>query len=318
MSSKRIAFMATGDIAIPSFLALINDPRFNTVALITQPDKPVGRKQILTPPKVKTIAEESNIPVLQPPRVKAPEELQLIRDLNPDVIVVMAYGQILPKALLEIPKVAIINLHASLLPKHRGASCIQAAIEQGDTHSGMTVMHVTEGLDEGDIILNNPFSLPSDITGGQLHDRLAEDGPECLLLALEQLFNGTATRTPQDDALANYAPKLLRSHGELDWSQSADQLERQIRAYHPWPGTSTTYTDSKGRTKRLKIFPPATHISGTQSTPGKILKTDGGLTIGCGENGLHITELQPEGKRRMTAEEFLKSGQLKKGDTLGS
>ncbi|MGJ8673325.1 methionyl-tRNA formyltransferase [Rubritalea sp.] len=318
MSSKRIVYMATGDIAIPAFEALIADSTYETVALITQPDKPVGRKQVLTPPRIKTVAEQANIPVLQPIRVKAEEELQILRDLNPDIIVVMAYGQILPKALLEIPKVAIINLHASLLPKHRGASCIQAAIDQGDADSGMTVMHVTEGLDEGDVILSKPFKLTPDVTGGVLHDLLMDDGAQCLLKALGMLCDGTATRTPQDDALSNYAPKLMRNDGEIDWNQPAEIIERRIRAYDPWPGTFTTFTDTKGNQKRLKVFPQCEVLQDVSAEAGTVVSTENGLTVACLKGGLHITELQPDGKRRMPAKDFLVGGQIAVGANLGA
>ncbi|MFT5882054.1 MAG: methionyl-tRNA formyltransferase [Crocinitomicaceae bacterium] len=317
MSSKRIVYMATGDIAIPAFKALISEKAYETVALITQPDKPVGRKQVLTPPQIKTVAEEASIPVLQPTRVKKEEELQLLRDLAPDIIIVMAYGQILPKALLEIPKVAIINLHASLLPKHRGASCIQAAIDQGDAESGMTVMHVTEGLDEGDIILKKPFKLDSDITGGALHEILANDGPPALLEALDLLFSDNASRETQDDALSNYVPKLMRNDGEIDWNQPAEIIERRIRAYDPWPGTSSSFKDAKGRAKRLKIFPQTQVVSGLSGSPGEVLSIDDGLTVACSVGGLRIAELQPDGKRRMAAGDFLKSGQITIGCILG-
>lgn len=317
MSSKRIVYMATGDIAIPAFEALIADSSYETVALITQPDKPVGRKQVMTPPRIKTVAEQAQIPVLQPARVKREEELQLLRDLEPDVIVVMAYGQILPKALLEIPQIAIINLHASLLPKHRGASCIQAAIDQGDAESGMTVMHVTEGLDEGDVILQRPFKLDKSVTGGELHDQLMADGPECLLQALELLFEGTAPRVPQDDALSNYAPKLMRNDGEIDWNQPADIVERRIRAYDPWPGTSTSFIDSKGKPKRLKVFPPCEILPEVTAKPGTVVQTDDGLVVACGSGALRIVELQPDGKRRMEAKDFLVGGQIAVGAELG-
>lgn len=317
MSSKRIVYMATGDIAIPAFKALISDSSYDTVALITQPDKPVGRKQVLTPPTIKTLAQDADIQVLQPVRVKKEEELQLLRDLQPDIIIVMAYGQILPKSLLEIPTIAIINLHASLLPKHRGASCIQAAIDQGDLESGMTVMHVTEGLDEGDVILKRPFTLPTNITGGELHDILANDGPDALLDALELLFSGSATRAPQDDSLSNYVPKLMRQDGVIDWSQPAGDIERRIRAYDPWPGTSTTYKDAKGNSKRLKIFPQTEILGVSTGALGEVISIENGLSVACADGALRITELQPDGKRRMLATDFLKGGQITVGDILG-
>jgi len=200
--------MGTGDIAIPSFKAIL-ESSYEVVALVTQPDKPVGRKMVMTSPAIKLLAEEANIPVLQPESVRKEDDLVNIARLDIDVIVVMAYGQILPKALIEIPKVAIINLHASLLPKYRGASCIQGAINAGDTKSGMTVMHVVPKLDAGDVILRHELPIGKLMTGGELHDELANIGPAALLEALENLFNGSAAREVQNDQLASYVPKLM-------------------------------------------------------------------------------------------------------------
>lgn len=297
----RIVFMATGDIALPAFQQLLGDPRWQVVGLVTQPDKPVGRHQELTAPRIKTEALAANIPLIQPLRVKRRDPMAWIAALQPDVIVVMAYGQLLPPALLEMPRLACINLHASLLPRHRGASCIPAAILAGDPDSGITVMHVSPGMDEGDVILRMPIALANDETGGSLHERIAQLAPAALLESLTLLDAATASREPQDPAAATHAPKLDRGVGELDWSQPAERLERQIRALDPWPGTFTTAPDARNRLRRLKIF-PATQVANGSGTPGTILTiTPDTLEIACGTGSLILTEMQPDGGRRIPA-----------------
>lgn len=304
--------MGTGDIAIPSFQALLGSG-YETVALVTQPDKPAGRKMLLTPPRIKELALENGVEVLQPERVRSADELDLLRALAPDLIVVMAYGQILPKALLEMPSVACINLHASLLPKYRGASCIQSAIDEGDSETGITVMHVSPKLDEGDIILSKTVPITASTTGGVLHDELAEIAPVAMMEAIELLFTGAAPRQAQDDSLASYSPKLLRDHGLIDWTIPAEQLERRIRAYDPWPGTYTSFEDSKGRSKRIKIFPKLELRAELSGQPGEVLAASGEFIVACGQGALKITELQVEGSRRMTAEDFLKASPVSVG-----
>lgn len=317
MSALRIVFMGTGDIAIPTFSCLLEK---GLVALITQPDKPVGRKQVLTPPRIKEIAISHGVPVIQPEKARDPEFLSTMDELNPDVIVVMAYGQILTQRLLDIPRLAFINLHASLLPRYRGAACIQAAIDAGDSHTGITVMHVVKALDAGDIILQKKVAIGSQETGGELHDRLTKLGPGVLLQALEQLADGSAARIPQNEDEMTYVPKLMREDGKIDWSMPAEHIERRIRAYDPWPGTSTVMTESKGRhqgrKKRLKIF-PHTSVTSAVGEPGEILNTDGNLLVACGEGALEINELQPDGSRRMSVQDFLLSKPVSVGDYLG-
>jgi methionyl-tRNA formyltransferase len=229
-SSPRLVFLGTGDIAVPSFSVLLDR---NLVGLVTQPDKPVGRKQVITAPPIKTLALEHGVRVFQPKKVSDSGFLAELKSLEPDIIIVMAYGQILSQAFLDIPRVACINLHASLLPKYRGAACIQAAIDAGDSHTGITVMHVVKALDAGDVILQREILIGRDETGGSLHDRLAELAPGAMLEVIDRLMDGTAMRTPQDPAQVSYIPKLMRSDGEIDWSMSAQALERRIRAYDP-------------------------------------------------------------------------------------
>lgn len=301
-------FLGTGEIAIPSFRALL-DSEHEVLALVTQPDKPVGRRSEPQPPAIKVIAQEAGIPVMQPEKVRSRESLAALAELKAEVMVVMAYGQILPQKLIEMPSRAIINLHASLLPKYRGASCIQGALQNGDPETGWTVMHVVKALDAGDVILKDRMVIEEQETAQSLHDRLAEAAPNSLLRALELFVSGEDTRTPQEDRLMTYAPKLEREDGRLDWAVSAEELERTVRAYHTWPGTFTTFLDPKGKSKRLKIFPPVVFDSAS-GTPGSVLPFSAeeerdGLRIACGNGSLVLSEVQAEGSRRMTASDFL-------------
>ena len=240
--------------------------------------------------------------VLQPARIKDRQAIEEIRALKPDVIVVMAYGQILPRGVLEIPKIACLNLHASLLPRWRGAAPIQAAIAAGDRNTGITVMYMDEGLDTGDILLERTISiLPSD-TGGALHDRLAGVAPETLLESLDLLAKGKAPRTPQDNSLATFAPKLKREDGNIDWSDPADAIERKIRAFNPWPG-AFMIIEANGM-RNLKIF--SATVVALRGTPGEILHSEREFVVAAGKGALSLGEVQLEGKRRMTATEFLR------------
>jgi methionyl-tRNA formyltransferase len=306
----RIVFLGTGEIAVPTFRWLVaHGPR--PLLLVTQPDRPVGRHRVLTPPPLKPIAQAAAIPVAQPERIREPDACDEINALDPDLIVVMAYGQILPRRLLEIPRLACINLHASLLPRHRGAACIQATIDAGDTEGGMTVMHVAPKLDSGDLILARAVTLAPDETGGSLHDRLAELAPAALTEALALLEGGRLPRVPQDDQSATYVGKLERDDGILDWSWPASRLERRIRAYHPWPGTHTAW-----ESKRLKVFPGCAVVEATGNPlpPGTLAAADAsGLTVSCGEGLLRLADVQPDGTRRMSAAEFVRGHRVSPG-----
>lgn len=297
----RLIFIATGDIALPSFHHLLkHGPR--PLALVTQPDKPVGRHQTLTPPAIKTEALAAGIPVYQP--VKIGDATEELAALDPEVIVVMAYGQILRKNILTLASRAIINLHASLLPKYRGAACIQAAIDAGDAESGVTTLHVVRELDAGDMILAKSIPITPEETGGTLHDRLADLAAGVLAETLTKLADGTAPRIPQDPALVSYIPKLERDDGRLDWTMPAAAIERRIRAYDPWPGTFTTAFEG-GNTKRLKIHPP-TRVVDAELPPGNVSCEGGKLIIGCGEGALELTNVQAEGGKRMSAGDYLR------------
>lgn len=294
----RIVFIGTGEIGVPALRALLKSEH-EVVGVVTQPDKPVGRAQSIEPPPIKKALTTIQMPLLQPARIKDRQATEQIRALKPDVIVVMAYGQILPRGVLEIPKMACLNLHASLLPRWRGAAPVQAAIAAGDHNTGISVMHMDEGLDTGDVLLQRTIDiLPSD-TGGTLHDRLARLAPEALLESLGLLAKERAPRTPQDKRFATYAPKLRREEGKIDWSASAEAIERRIRAFNPWPGAFIKFDG-----RNLKIF-SAIVVAGDGS-PGEILRSAKELVIAAGEGALSLGEVQLEGKRRMTAAEFLR------------
>jgi methionyl-tRNA formyltransferase len=298
----RIVFIGAGEIGVPTLQSLLRSSEHKLTGVVTQPDKPVGRAQRIEPTPIKRALARGKVPILQPARIKDRQAIEEIRALEPDAIVVIAYGQILPREVLEIPRVACLNLHASLLPRWRGAAPIQAAIAASDSETGITVMYMAEGLDTGDILLQREIGiLPTD-TGGALHDRLAHNAPEALLEALQMLAKGNAPRIPQDNALASYAPKLTRDDGKIDWAESAEIIERKIRAFNPWPGAFTEIASLGPR--KLKVFSAATvDLSGK---PGELLRSEKELVIAAGKNALSLGEVQPEGKRRMSASEFLR------------
>jgi methionyl-tRNA formyltransferase len=310
----RIVFIGTGEIGVPTLQALLKSEH-DVVGVVTQPDKPVGRTQSVESPPIKrgltrsgglpaaagksTAGKPSLLEVLQPPRIKDLHVIEEIRALTPDVIVVMAYGQILPRAMLEIPKIACLNLHASLLPSWRGAGPIQAAIAAGDQETGITVMYMDEGLDTGDILLQRKFDILATDTGASLHERLAQIAPEALLESLRLLTGKNAPRIPQDNAHATYAPKLKREDGRIDWSEPAEVIERKIRAFNPWPGAFM-----KLGGQNLKVF--SASLVNRSGKPGEILRSEEALVIGAGNDALALGEVQLEGKKRMSTAEFLR------------
>lgn len=315
----RIVFMGTGEIAIPSFRWLLeNDLHHEVVGVFTQPDKKTGRKQILTAPEVKVIAGEAGIPVYQPVSFRKDREaLEALQSLAPDVAVVMAYGQILPPTVIEAPSLACVNLHASLLPRHRGASPIQAAIRDGDKETGITLMHIVSKLDAGDMILQESIPISDTDTGGTLHDRLAELGPSVLRRGLPLLASGTAKASPQDESLVTYSGKLEREDGQIDWNRPAEELERLIRAYDPWPGTSTGIPH-QGEMKKVKVFPPCEVGESASAVPGTILEIDGGIRVACASGSLVLKgELQWEGRKRLPVSEFLRGVEIAEGMSFG-
>ncbi|MDF2378373.1 MAG: methionyl-tRNA formyltransferase [Verrucomicrobiales bacterium] len=316
----RLVFMGTGEIALPSLRWLIHARDrcdHEIVGVYTQPDKPIGRKQILTPPEVKVIAGAAGIPVFQPETLRKNEEACAeFAGLKPDLAVVMAYGQILPRSIIEAPRIACVNLHASLLPRHRGASPIQAAIRDGDRETGITLMHVIPKLDAGDMILKETIPIESTDTGGILHDKLAELGPALLQRGLPLLRSESFESEPQNEEAVTYSGKLERNDGHLDWNQGAELLERLIRAYDPWPGTFAMLKIGEGL-KKLKIFPQTSTAPDSGEKPGTVVSTNGGFRISCGSGSLILNgDMQLEGKKRLPVRDWMRGTQIPVGTIL--
>jgi methionyl-tRNA formyltransferase len=302
----RVVFVGTGAIGVPALRALLKSGH-EVVAVVTQPDKPVGRNQRVEAPPIKQALSGLAIPVLQPARIKQETSVEQIRGFDPDVLVVMAYGQILPGSLLAVPKRVCINLHASLLPKWRGAAPIQAAIAAGDKQTGLTVMYVDEGLDTGDILLQDPIEISTGDTGGTIHDRLAQIAPDGMLRALDWIKLGKAPRIPQDSSQATYAPKLDRESGRIKWTEPAEIIERKIRAFDPWPGSFTELSSESGGRRKLKVF--SATITTDAGKSGEILRRDKELVIAGRTQALSLTEVQLEGRKRMSAADFIRGNQ---------
>jgi methionyl-tRNA formyltransferase len=316
-NKPRVVFMGSGEIGLPTLRWLAHSSMAILVGVVTQPDKPAGRSQVLSPPPPKKLAAKLGLTVLQPAKLRMAEELDRIADLSPDLIVVMAYGQILPKRLLEMPALACLNLHASILPRHRGAAPIQASILAGDRSTGLTVMYMAEGLDTGDILLTRSIVIRRRETGGSLHDRLATLGPEALASALELILSRKAPRIPQDESKASYAAKLERESGRIDWSQDCWHLDRLVRAMNPWPGAFTLIRTSEDSVKKLKVHRalPVHRVSGQAGVVRRI--GNRGVLVACGRGAILLLEVQLEGKRRMSALEFVRGFALPVGTTLG-
>ncbi len=320
MKPLRIVFAGSGDIGVPTLEWLVRSGHL-VAGVVTQPDKPVGRHQELQLSAVKQIALRESLPVQQPLKMRDPAAVEALRALEPDVLVVMAYGQILPRSVLDLPKVACLNLHASLLPRHRGAAPIQAAIEAGDAESGVTVMYMAEGLDTGDILLEKRLGLGRRETGGQLHDRLGLIAPEALAEALELLSSGNAPRVPQEPELVTYARKLSREDGLIEWS-SPSAVDRRVRAMNPWPGAYTTLPGGTkpGQGRKLKVFSVIqSRTSSGSALPGTVLRAEPrGLLVAAGAKSVWLTEVQVEGKRRLRVAEFLRGTPVVPGIVLGA
>lgn len=304
----RIVFMGTPDFAVPSLQALI-DAGHDVCAVYTQPDKPQGRKQILTAPPVKTLALEHDIPVFQPNTLKNEDEQARLRELAPEVIIVVAYGKLLPKAVLDIPPHGCINVHGSLLPRWRGAAPIQWAVIAGDEMAGVTTMQMAEGLDTGDMLLTYETKVGEKETAGELFDRLAQSGAELLTQTLVKLDE--ITPRPQDDAQSCYAHMLDKQMAVIDWSRSAHEIDCLIRGLNPWPIALTTLSG-----ERLKVF--AAEKAAGNGEPGTVLEADPkkGLTVACGEGALKLTEIQLVGGKRMKATDFLRGHVIEVGTKL--
>lgn len=310
----KIIFLGTGEIGLPSLKAIYDSSDHHIISVFTQPDKPFGRKGELKPSEIKKFAKSKNIPIYQPYKIREQEAIDQLSIENPDVLVVVAYGQILPKAVLRIPKIACINLHASLLPLYRGASPIQAAILNGDEQTGLTSMYIAEGLDDGDLLKSKELIIDQDETGGSLHDRLADLGPELLIESLNLLSTGQAPREEQDHDQATHVSKLSRSDGEIDWSKSAESIERKIRAFDPWPGTFTYFPDGT----LVKIFPPISIEKNRDGEPGVIISTQSDhVAVSCGVGALSFSSIQPAGRKKMSLSSYMAGKNIEPGAFLG-
>lgn len=294
--------MGTPDFAVSSLDALIK-AGFNVIGVVTQPDRPVGRKQVLTPPPVKEAALRHGLQVLQPEKIKTEEALVEVLSLSPDLIVTAAYGQILPKKLLEAPKFGCINVHASLLPKYRGGAPIHKCIVEGEKESGVTIMYMVEALDAGDMLSKVVVPIEERDTVGTLHDKLAAAGSALLIETIPALLAGELTAEVQDHDAATIAPNIKRTDEQIDWARSAEQIYNQVRGLNPWPVAFTKY---QGKVWKIWWVEKVVDAA-VDRQPGTILARDeDGLIIACGSGAVKITELQPEGKKRMSALDFLR------------
>ena len=314
MSSLRIIFMGTPELAGVSLQALLRVPEFQIVAVVTQPDQPKGRGLKLQPSPVKEIALRENLPVLQPARARDEQFLQQLRELQPDLIAVAAYGQILPTSILELPRFGCLNVHTSLLPKYRGASPIQRAVLNGDPESGVTIMKMDAGMDTGDILTQEKTPILPEDNSQTLHDRLAQIGAALLARTIPEYVAGKIQPRPQPVEGVSRAAKIKKSDGQIDWSRPARSVWNQVRGMTPWPGA---FTFLPGQPPGLlKIW--QTEIAPQSGTPGEILLADKtGIVVGCGQESLRVLAVQREGGRRMTAQEFLAGHPLNTGQRLG-
>lgn len=303
----RIVFMGTPDFAVPCLQRLLEDGH-EVPAVFTQPDKPVGRHAVLTPPPVKQLALSHGIPVYQPTKMRDGTAAALLRELAPDCLVVVAYGRILPQEILDVPPRGCVNIHGSLLPRYRGAAPIQWSVIRGETVTGVTSMFMDAGMDTGDIIDTLTTPIGENETAGELFERLAPLGARLLSTTLAAIADGTVTRHPQNDAEATMAPMLEKAMGRLDLTRPAQELHNQVRGMNPWPGAFCT---AGGKT--LKIH--ETRVAAGSGAPGTLLCADP-VTVACGEGALQLVTVQPEGKPRMAAEAWLRGARLPQGARL--
>jgi len=306
----RVVFMGTPEFAIPTLEGLI-ESGVRIVGVFTQPDRPKGRGRKLEASPVKQLAQEHDLPVFQPQKLRDKDAVRQVRELKPELIVVVAYGQILPEEVLDIPRYGCINVHASLLPRHRGASPINKALMEGDPMTGVTTMCMDVGLDTGDMLVKKSLSIFPNENAGELHGRLAHLGRDAMEETLARLCAGTLSPQKQDDSRSSYAPMLKKEDGLIDWSRPAASIHNQVRGLYPWPGAFTCLDGEV-----LKIAD--TRIVDTDGTPGEIIKTeDSGVVIACGDGALQVRKLQLPGKKMLPAADFLRGVKLQRGQKLG-
>lgn len=301
----RIIFMGTPEFSLPGLRALIAEKDFEIVGVFTQADKPVGREQAITPPPVKILALENNLPIFQPEKIK--ESLETIKKLSPDLIVVIAYGKIIPQSILDVPTYGCLNVHASLLPKYRGAACLNAPILNGDSETGVTIMKMEAGLDTGPILRQATIKLKGKEKLADIHDALATLGAEILIPTLKDFIAGKIKPQIQDDSQASYVKTLKKEDGKIDWQKSAIEIERMVRAFNPWPGT---YGLDQGKIVKI-ISVDSNILLSNNHEIGEIFLDNGRLAIQCGQDALVILKLQTAGKKIMTSEEFWRGNKIK-------
>jgi methionyl-tRNA formyltransferase len=299
-------FISTPDFGVPALQSLIKDNDFAITAVISQPDKKIGRKQILTAPPIKTEALKNNIPVYQPNKIRD-LDLQILKDI--DLIIVIAYAQIIPPSILELPKFGCINIHASLLPKYRGAACIQAAILNGDTETGLSIIKMDKGLDTGPIIYQEKININKDDTTGIVFTKLATMSGQILPTIIKKYISEELKPKAQDNDRATYVGMLKKSNGKIDWHKTANEIERFIRAMHPWPGANST-VNYQLQITNLKIISTEHSVLGiNHHKPGTLFVDNNKLCVQCGKDALVIKQLQLEGKKDLTDKEFLNGHQ---------
>jgi methionyl-tRNA formyltransferase len=309
----RIIFFGTAELACASLEALHRASGFEMIAIVTQPDKPRGRKMEVQPSAVKSLAVHLGLAVLQPKRARDESFLTEIRTLAPHLLIVVAYGQILPKTLLDIPKYGCLNVHTSLLPKHRGAAPIQWAILDGDTETGVTIMKMDAGLDTGPILTQEKTTIGPNETSETLHDRLAEIGARLLVTTISPYIDGRISPVPQPEG-ATYARKIDKSDGAIDWTEPAEIIARKIRAFTPWPG-AFSFVETSAAKRMLKIW--QAEIVPESGPPGAVLRADRtGMVVACGRDALLVASLQPEGRKRMSAQDFLTGHPIEPGQVF--
>jgi methionyl-tRNA formyltransferase len=315
MAPLRVVFMGTAELSCNSLRALMESPEFELAAVVTQPDRPKGRELKLQPSPVKELALQANLPVLQPERARDETFLVALRNLRPDLVVVAAYGQILPRSILDLPRFGCLNVHTSLLPRYRGAAPIQWAILNGDAETGVTIMKMDAGLDTGEILTQAETPIHPEDTSATLHGRLAALGAELLVRTLPDYVAGKAISRPQPTEGVSHAPKINKQDGHVDWNQPARSIWNRVRGLVPWPG-AFSFLPGQPQPHLLKIW--QAEPAQSAGLPGEVLQADkNGILVGCGRDALRILVLQREGGRRLTAQEFLAGHPLLPGQKLG-
>ncbi len=309
----KAVFMGTPDFAVPCLQVML-DEGIEVAAVVTQPDKPKGRGKKLAMPPVKELAIENGIQVYQPKRVKDGEFVEILREINPDIIVVVAFGQILSKEILSIPKYGCINVHGSLLPKYRGAAPVNWAVINGEKKTGITTMYMDEGLDTGDMILKSEVEIGNDETAGELYDRLSSLGAQVLKDTIRAVREGNAPREKQDDSISTYAHMMDKRLGKIDWDKQPNDIVNLVRGTNPWPGAHTVYNENT-----MKIWEVAEYdMCRSDNEPGRIVDVSNeGIVVSCANGCIIIKEIQMPNKKRMKVSEYLKGNEIEKGISLG-